>query len=306
MKRIIVWILSLLCAAGPLFRAAAEDAAAFKKLTVPVDAEYVDLGKVTVDSDQFGKFYQFLDQLPRLKKVDMFNTDISRKNIDALASRYPHIEFGWTMGVGGRKMRTDATAFSTRHGNDSVRYENESFQLLRYCRDLQALDIGHNLVDDLSFLYELPKLKVLILADNRISDVTPIASLKELQYLELFGNNIQDVTPLTALEHLLDLNLCSNYIRDLSPLESMTGLQRLWISHSTNRNLSVPLDEEAVRRLREALPDTLIDSTAWAPTEGGWRQHPRYDTIRRIFATCIGTYEPFDGLAGHTAQEGLP
>jgi Leucine-rich repeat (LRR) protein len=73
---------------------------------------------------------------------------------------------------------------------------------LKYLKNLKYLDVGHNAIDDLSFLYDLPELRILIVADNYvtdyITDLTPIASLKHLQYLEVFTNNITDLSPLSG------------------------------------------------------------------------------------------------------------
>ena len=52
-------------------------------------------------------------------------------------------------------------------------------------------------------------------------------------------------------------------------------------------------DPEAVQRLRDALPDTLIDSTAKSSVGNGWRDHPRYTVMREIFKT--NSWIPLDG-----------
>ena len=44
---------------------------------------------------------------------------------------------------------------------------------LQYCTDLIALDLGHNGIDDLSWLEPLQNLQLLILSDNRMKDITP-------------------------------------------------------------------------------------------------------------------------------------
>jgi len=281
--------------AGAAETAAAETAAetvSFKKFSAPADSETLDLGKTVVKGNEFEDFYAFLAQFPNLKKVDMFASTVREEQVDAMRARFPQVEFGWTMKVAGYTVRTDDTSFSTRHGNESTRRGWETYRLLLNCPNLKALDLGHNDIDDLSFLYELPQLKVLILADNKIKDLTPITCQKELEYIELFRNEIEDVTPLAELEHVLDLNLVFNYITDLSPLEGMHSLERLWVNHYNHYNVDVPMDEEMLARLRAALPQTLVDTTAKSPTGNYWRKHPRYDAIARMFRNG-GQYEPF-------------
>ena len=157
----------------------------YGRLSVPSDSTYIDLGDITVKN--YDNFIAFLQQLPKLEKVDMFSTLIEKKNIDRLAEAFPDVEFGWTMYLKcekrDHKIRTDTTAFGCEHNNRIHGHTSTDLSILKYCTKLEALDIGHNYVTDLSFLYDLPSLKVLIVACNHITDITPIGSLKELQYL---------------------------------------------------------------------------------------------------------------------------
>ena len=272
----------------------------------PRDAEAIDLGNLRVPNtdDDFKAFRQFLSQFPNLKKVDMFATEIRRPKIEYLANAFPDVEFGWTMVLScsnplhpertPHKIRTDATAFSTLHNNTTTEHTALDFSILKYCKNLQALDLGHNRITDLSFLYDLPHIKVLILACNiELRDITPIGSLKELQYLELFKNDIHDISCLANCTELVDLNLCFNRISDLSPLQHLTKLRRLWIFNSNNYSDEYPVSPETVRALRKALPDCKVDDVSYS-TLGGWREHPRYDTIYEMF---WGTeYIPFTTL----------
>ena len=269
----------------------------FSKLTVPADAEYVDLGKITVTSTEaYKKFYEFLGKLPNLKRVDMYATRIPRRRIDELVEKFPGVEFGWTMAVGNHDVRTDAVAFTTAHSDRSGRHKSEDFEVLKYCKGLLALDLGHNAVKDLSFLYDLPNLRILILVDNKFQDITPVGSLTNLEYLELFYNDIRDVSALTGLVNLKDLNLGFNRIEDISPLESMTWLERLWIPQYCSHNPSNKPDPEAVKKLAEALPDTKIDSTAKSSVGNYWREHIHYENMRRIFKE--NKWIPLDTPAG--------
>lgn len=278
----------------------------FGSLTVEKDAEYIDLGSLRVpntDSD-YARFESFLAKLPNLKKADMFATEIRRVRIESLAARFPQVEFGWTMIIPcsnplhpdrtPHRVRTDATAFSTLHNNKCTEHTSADLSILKYCKNLQALDIGHNRVTDLSFLYDLPHLKVLIAACNlELNDITPIGSLKELQYLELFKNDIHDISCLANCTELVDLNLCFNRISDLSPLEGLKHLRRLWLFNSNNYSDFIPVPAAAVKALRAALPDCKVDDVSYS-TLGGWREHPRYDTIYEMF---WGTeYIPFTTL----------
>ena len=235
---------------------------------------------------------KILDEHPGLKKVDMFDTPVNRESIGELETRYPGIEFGWTINFGEHTVRTDATAFSTLHRSKSHTHGTEDISLLRYCKKLKALDFGHNSCDDLSFLKDLKDLRVLIIACNRITDISPVAGLKKLEYFEMFSNHVQDLTPLKGLTHLMDLNIGFNNINDYSPLYEMPWLKRLWLYNSNNYNKNDPVPQDVINKLKSSLPNTEIDYVN-NPTAGTWRLHPHYKVIHAMFRSPDG-YVPFD------------
>lgn len=255
-------------------------------ITVPADATKIDFGDVRVtDVDALT---QMLDLMPQLEVVDMYQSRLEKTDMDMLFTRYPQITFGWTYKVGDHEVRTDITAFSTLHGSSPDPSHNENqFKWLKFCKNLKAIDVGHNSTTDISWLTNFPELKVLIIAINRVEDITPLAQLKELEYLELFTNRFSDLTPLMGLTKLKDLNIKNTKVKDISPLFEMTWLERLWLGTGWMKNIS----EEQRAQLEQALPDCEID---WInnPTAGTWREHPRYFTIYEMFH---GTqYIPFD------------
>lgn len=286
MRRIgcILLLLLLLCTAAAAEGITYRDAGG--KLTVAADAEQIDLGKLKVSD--YDAFERFLDALPQLKQVDMYATHMFKKHAARLSERYPQIEFGWTMYIGEHRIRTDQEAFSTHHDGVMKRHTSDELEALRYCRRLKALDLGHNALTEIGFLSDLPELRVLILADNRIEDLSPLAGLTHLTYIELFDNRVESVEPLTQLSALVDLNIAQNRLTSLAPLESMTSLQRLWLRASTKEK---EIDPQALERLAQALPQTRMDSKSLG-TDGGWRSHPHYDVIFKMFKGT--TYIPFE------------
>lgn len=291
MRKLLILGLLLAALMGVCLTAGAETAA-YGRFTADTDAAYIDLGDTYVKD--YKEFMAFLDQFPNLERVDMYTTQIKKADIEALAERYPRVKFGWTMVITASDhkhfIRTDATAFSTLHNNQSRQHRSADFSILKYCTELLALDIGHNSVDDLSFLYDLPNLRVLIIACNQVQDITPLASLKHLEYAEIFKNKISDLTPLAELTSLIDLNICFNKVKDWTPLHGLTNVQRLWLYNSNNYSDNDPVPRDAVNALKEALPDAYVDAKSYS-TNGGWREHPRYDVIYQMFKT--GVYIPF-------------
>ena len=259
------------------------------KETEDASITYLDLGNKW---QQYSKIKEKLARYPNLQKVDMFGTPVNWKQVAELEKLYPDVEFGWTLKIGDDHLvRTDVTAFSTLHYSGAKVHGTKEISLLRYCKNLKALDFGHNAVDDLSWLEELPELRVLIIAINRVTDITPLASLTKLEYLEMFNNSITDLTPLKGLTHLMDLNIGFNKIQDFSPLYEMKWLKRLWLHKAENRNgKGNGISQEVVDTLIQRLPDCQINYTSM-PTLGGWREHPHFDVIHEMFR--IPEYIPF-------------
>lgn len=128
MKQMGKWLVTAVLALLMMIPAVlAEETASFMTLTVPTTAQEIDLGQNVVTD--YDALCRFLDELPDVRKVDMFATKISRKDIEMLATRYPQVKFGWTMRVGDHLVRTDATAFSTLHNNQSATHTSaEAFR----------------------------------------------------------------------------------------------------------------------------------------------------------------------------------
>ena len=265
-----------------------EETVTWHSITVSRDAEEVDLGKSAVQD--WNAFCEFLSKLPNLKKVDMFNNILNLKIYKELNERFPDVDFGCQFRFGKRRMRTDETAFSTLWAEGDRKFGYDEISMLSWCRNLYALDIGHNPVKKLDFLYDLPELRILIVAICEVTDITPIASLKHLEYLEIFHNDITDISPLKDLKYLMDLNLVKNRVKDLTPLTEIKSLQRLWIHLADLDDSSVP-DSATLKALQEALPDCHIDAES-SSTAGGWRTDPHYSAMKKMFGQR--TYEPFD------------
>ena len=229
-----------------------------------------------------------LDTLPALKSVWMWNCSIKRADQLALRREYPDVFFGWTITINaGHELRTDDTAFSTLGRKPQLMPGNMAAFTL--CPNLLALDVGHNTIMDLSFLYDCNQLKILILADDELTDITPLACQTELEYLELFMNDITDISALANMTKLRDVNLAFNDITDLSPLYDLPNLERVWLMANWH------LSEEEVARLREHQPNCEIVTRSDGATGevmrpngdlipgSSWRDHPHYFTIRYVF-----------------------
>ena len=255
MKRIVICLL-VLAMILPCLPAAAEggDTVTYRDMTVSRDTEYVDFGQRAIY--KWDLVYDFLQQLPNLKKVDMFGATINLKVYNKLNELFPDVEFNCLIQYGQHRACTTDTAFSTLFSGGQQLHKYEEIAMLKWCKNLYALDVGHHPIRKLDFLYDMPELRVLIVAINELTDITPIASLKHLEYLEIFHNQITDLSPLKDLEYLMDLDLVKNKVTDLTPVMGLKRLKRLWIYWS---NYPDSPSAETVAQLQEALPDCHID-----------------------------------------------
>ena len=285
-----------------------------KTFTCSADATEIDLGDVSIPdtNEAYSALTDFLLRLPNVTKVDMFSTDIRQARLETLARQFPQIKFGWTILIPCRnterrdrpphRLRTDQTAFSTQHNLSCTSHGQDVWEVLKYCPDLLALDLGHNnTIDDLSFLNYCPNLRVLIISFN-ISmkgkkpylDISPIGKMKDLEYLEICKSNISDISPLANCTKLIDLNISTSYIHDLTPLYGLKKLRRLYLYGADGTRGPIPKAE--VTALQAELPDCEINNVHMN-CGGHWRQHPHYDTLFSMFSyqdlKKPQAYEPF-------------
>lgn len=295
LRRLLIFLMVLMIPAGAL-----GETITFQDFSADSGAEYINLeGMWKVN--RWSDFYAFLEKFPNLKKVDMFDILVYNNKADEIHERFPNIEFGMTMRFGEHTLRTDDTAFSTLHGYYPEWHSCAQMHIVKYCKNLYALDLGHNEFDDLSFLYDMPQLRVLIIAAGNAKDITPIGSLKHLEYLEIFNNSIEDISCLKDMPYLMDLNIVQNLIDDISPLKELKSLKRLWIFTHSRRSPG-PESEETLAELQKALPNCYIDGVSTS-TAGGWREHPHYDVIYRMFRSRV--YEPFADSPPENIPEGF-
>lgn len=220
----------------------------------------------------YDQFFETIMLFHALSKVEMCDCGLSNEQMEELRDAYPNTKFIWRIHLGKWSLRTDAVAFSVLITDYThKRMTSQDIEVLKYCTDLQALDLGHQAITDLSVIGEyLTDLRILILADNRITDLSPLANLPHLHYLEFFVNQVKDLTPLAQCRELVDLNISYNRgISDITPLLDLPVLERLWLE-------SVSVSQADVDLLRETYPDAVIVNKGSGSVDQGWRKHARY------------------------------
>ena len=217
-------------------------------------------------------FKKSLRLLPNLKKLDMSYTNLSNEQLGQLRVLFPNVRIDWVVHMSKWSCRTDAVAFSVLvYTYDYRRMTTQDIQVLKYCTELQALDLGHQAIEDITVIGDyLPNLRVLILADNKIRDISPLAKLKHLHYIELFMNDITDSTPLASCDELVDLNISFNYrFSNINGILNLPKLERLWL-------ISDNISAESYSLIRKTYPNVVLVTTGSGSTNSGWRTHERY------------------------------
>ena len=246
--------------------------ATWGKVTYTDQDTEIILGKKTVSGDDLEALVLLC---PNIKLIDNSkNIQPSNEVMIPLTEKYPDVKFEWTVNLGhGHRIATNATTFTTKLPPDSGReLTSEKLQLLKYCPNLKALDVGHNKVTDLDFLKYVPDLELLIIGQNQVTDITPIGQLKHLQFAELFTNPFTDISALANCTELLDLNITNCQVKDFSPLDGIQTLERFWANMIKN------LPEEEAERFKQVHPNCETDfQPSHAATVDGWRSNnPHY------------------------------
>ena len=255
---------------------------------IPLDAEEADLSGTDLSGIPSGELEEALSMCPSLKKLTLIDCGLDNAGYAALQDAYPDIRMIWEIQMSHWTVRTDVVAFSSMKTTaDEFYMNNDEAYYFRYCTDLEALDIGHNWVSDLSFLEYLPKLKILILVDNvkykddngklrHLTDVSEIRYCPELVYLEIFANNVSDISFLEYTPKIRDLNISYNPVKDASVLYKLPDLQRLWMEHTY-----IPAGD--FYALKKTYPKAKIVFEGEGSIDQGWRGVEKYYALRDCF-----------------------
>ena len=238
--------------------------------------------------------------MPRLTWLCMDSCHVSNEDMAAIRDDFPEVEVVWRIFFGrAYSVRTDVEKILASRADIGGNLTSEELnRTIVYCTKLKYLDLGHNReIRDISFLYAMPEMEVLILAINHLGDLTPLASCPKLEFLELFMSDIDDLTPLSELTELRHLNISDcPYLTDITPIYGLE-LERLSLGYNT----VVP--PEQIEEFRRLHPDCWVDDFSGVPSQTGWRFtdafdndpdykakdyyypgcHPRYALLRKQF-----------------------
>ncbi len=241
---------------------------------IPANAERLDLSGINLM--QWNVVKLFLN-MPDLKTVKLINCGLSNDSYAKLQDAFPRIRMIWDIQLSRRKIRTDSVGYSSFRGGALDQWmTDEDAKYLKYCKDMVAVDLGHNPVHDLSFLQYMPNLKILIMVDNHgLKDLTNLRYVPQLTYLEIFVNSVSDLSVFQNLHQMEDLNISYNPISSTEYLKDFPKLERLWMESTR-----VPYDD--FLELCEIYPDATMVYYGSGSVDKGWRVGSHYNAMRAI------------------------
>ena len=256
----------------------------------------LDLSGKKLKEEDLDDVKDAVEQFPDLEKVILCDCGLGNETLSKFQDRLKNVKVVWRIYLGTQwSLRTDAVAFSVLIVNyKHIRMTSDNLQVLKYCKDLLALDVGHQAISDLSIIGEcLPDLRLLIVADNQVWDLSPLENCKHLHYLEIFMNRVSDLSPLTTLHELVDVNISYNPISDITPLLNSPMMQRVWME-------STYVGYNGQNVLKEKYPDAKIVLIGSGSVDQGWRWgNPRYEQMMDMwFHDYYGDeFQKYDDLA---------
>lgn len=250
--------------------------------------EKMDFNHIEMD-DQGAAVREVLPYMTRCTYLDMDFCSVDSEHMAAIRDENPGMEVVWRIWFGlydKFSVRTDCERILASNFDSGLNTENT--QELKYCTKVKYLDVGHQNIDDISFLGYMPDLEICVISLYQPwRDLSPIANCTKLEWLEIELTQCDDIAPLAALKNLkhLDMtNLANLAGADFTPLHELTQLERLFIAET-------PITPEELEALQAALPNTEIVTRSMALDQpGGWK----YQLDGKMVPYFEHVYEAFD------------
>ncbi len=241
-------------------------------------SEEMDINHIRLD-DGGALIRKILPCMRNLKLLDMDFCGVDSTRMAAIRDEYPGVEVIWRVWFGPDDLFSVRTDEERVLASSAEGLDDENIQELRWCTKVRYLDIGHNVISDLSFIRDMRDLEVLIVSLTNWRDLTPITGMEKLEFFEgcaYFGSGGYDISALGTCPNLRHVNICClGEVTGYEALAQLHGLERLWIGYGTY------IPDEWLARIREANPQAEINTTETTGCAGSWRNTPWGDFVPR-------------------------
>lgn len=245
--------------------------------------------------------------LPKVNYIDLIESDATVEDLDRYDAIRPGIFYYWSFVQKDihweTVVRTDIQVYSTLHitaASEGFGLSDEDmYPMLKYCKKLKALDLGHNDLTDASIrlIGELTDLEVLILGDNpNLTDLSPLGNLTKLTFLEIFLNHdVEDFGFLNKLTNLDMLEAC--YCDHLTSLDFLANMPNFKVGMFKFSGVS---SEEFIKwqaKIPEGAWMVFYDGDPYS-CSSGWRDLRKTNQIQIAFSNwrSIVEYRHFDDV----------
>ena len=214
-------------------------------------------------------FRSVLPYMYGLKYLSFDRCGTTDEAMAKLRDDFPDKEIVWRVFFGPFSCMTDVETIWA-----SCDLRNETCDALKYCTKVKNLDIGHNAMTRLDFLYDMPDMELLIISCSDFDDITPVSSLKKLKIFEAYECHLYDLSPLEDLTSLEYVNIgLNNQLTDFSPLYGLYNLKVLRANSIYNYDFDYNAEEQ---KIAEMYPNCDVDfswcgdgiNSTWRYTRG--------------------------------------
>lgn len=141
------------------------------------------------------------------------------------------------------------------HGNNL-----KDITSIQYMNSLTSLSLGgeqlngigtHGILEDISPIKNLKKLKKIIIYDCNVENIDCISQLKMLESVHVFKTKVKDISALSGLNFVEYLYLHRNAINDITPIYNLPNLIHVTLSDNN-------LTDEQISDFKESHPDCRV------------------------------------------------
>ena len=227
---------------------------------ISTDMERIEWIRVPIGNEGVEQLRQVLPCLTRCSYLLLDDCGIDNEVLARLREDFPETKIVWRVHISYLDFLTDVKIIHL-----TFLLTNQNAQVMRFCNEVEYLDIGHNSISDITFMGYMPHLKYVILSYNNVSDLSPLAKCQELEMLELYQClKLEDISPLAACQSLKLLNVSWCEIKDITPVYGLKNLQRFYCIW--NYGIPAEQQEEAFRQL----PDCWVTFEQNISKNVGW------------------------------------
>ncbi len=227
---------------------------------VSTESERIEFIRTEIGNEGLPTLRESLPCLKNCRYLLLDDCGIDNEELAALRDEFPETKIVWRVHISYLNFLTDVKIIHL-----TFLLSNTNAQVMRYCNEVEYLDIGHNTISDITFMGYMPHLRYVILSYNKVSDLSPLANCKELEMLELYQClNLEDISPLAECESLKLLNVSWTDVKDITPVYGLKNLERFYCIW----DYEIP--QEQMDRCFEELPGCWITFEQLHTKNVGW------------------------------------